>query len=1285
MKKLLTLRKRKLMMTLSALLALFAGMTSPVSAQETLTVYDGTTTNENVPMRPYYGDTQGQKSEFIIPSSMLEGMDGADVTAMQFYLSSSAVATKWTAKYKVFIKEISETDFTVTTGYYSSTATAFGDEGATVIYEGAITPSGKDVIISFNEPYTYNGGNLLVGIYMTSTGGYESNSFYGETVTNGSWYYYNSKNTVANFRPKTTFTYESAADGPALKVQNYKTGETLAFGMVNPKATQTLTLVNPGTEDVTVNISTTGGFTADKTQVTIAANKGTETVTIAAPDATANGTITFTPTATGVDAITLNLSCTIKDPNKVFIDFSGNALPTGDATGDWTTAGIGSYTTGSSASSYVWDFSNGYAWYKSTSSSAGYVDYYYHSLVSPLMKFTEGEKLIFKVKKEVTYSTYLGYLRVDYTTDGSTWKAVDGGTFADAALTTEWAEKEVTIPATTKQIRFVAAGIALDDIYGGELSTEPVMKVTASDYVFGMIAADATTTFTIANTGKSALTGIEVTSDNTAFTISDIPASVEPDAMATVTVTMSAATKGQGQEGTITIAAPNQESVTFNVSGYVADTELFYEDFSGNALPDGWTMESGSTYSNYEWTFGNAIATGSNKNARLITPALTVKEGEKMAIEIKKYNTWACTLPIYISKDGGDFTLLKTIANTDLSDQFKVFFIEGLAAGSYKIRFDGDGIVMNAVNGFHLDQNAPVMEMVTTGAASFGKVTASAKKTYTVKNAGTGTLTVNIASDNDAFTVAPEQLNIAAGETADFTVTFNYTEGRYGNFAGNITVTPTYNEALAVTIAASAKATDPNAWDEDFEDVTGSELPAGWDANKFTVGTYSGWATSTNSTKYAIASEKGATLVTPRLQATAGQTLTWEANCDYKDEGIKVEYSDDERATWKVVEIDGLTLSTTSGKENYYLPQDNGYTSGAKLDMSFTAPADGYYYLRFTSSYAREGVDNFNGFKLAPKDHDAVISTTNIRSTFYQYGDYNVSVTVKEMVGKDEELTAKFFVGDVQYGEAVTGTVPAGGEKDFVITVRFNDLVEGDAYIVVSNDNIELTSDKVAITTKAAIVLDENIAPEEDLPTGGYQDKVVVKYTAKQGWNTICMPFALIDADLTALFGEGWKAYEFYQYKNGELGFREASRRSAGYPYIVYCENVPTIEEPGYILTYVSFTTEKYDEYSGAKFQGTFTPMAEGTLAGKYGVTPDGKIRKGGANATMPGFRGYFELPADAPAPTLSFTDENGETTYIRGIEAEQILKGAYNLQGQPVDTPTKGVYIINGKKVVIK
>ncbi len=1255
------------MMTLSVLLALFAGMTSPVSAQETLTVYDGTTTNQYIPTYGYYADTQGELSEFVIPATDLQAIEGASITALKFYSSDASVS--WgTAKFKVYVKEVAD-------GALNSAFS--GDSGSTTVYEGALSIVSNEMAIAFTNEYEYNGGNLLVGIYVSTNGTYSRAYFYGKGGFDNIYSRYR-QNSSGNgsaqyFIPKTTITYLAAADGPGFKVIGYDQGDTFNFGLIDPKVKKTISVKNPGTEAVTVNIETTGGFTATSS-ISIPAKETVE-VEITAPETTADGTITFTPT--GLDAVTINLSATVKDPKKMFVDFSDNLLPEG-----WTTVGIGSYTTGSYAANYKWDFSNGYALYSQSSSWSA--DSYKHSLVSPLMKFTEGEKLLFKMKKEATSASYPAYILVQYSSDGVTWEDTPEGAFDNAVFTSDWQIKEVTLPANAKQIRFVVYGAALDDIYGGELSTEPVMKVTAGDYAFGMITADATTTFTIANTGKSALTDIEVTSSNAAFTISGVPTSVEPDATAaTVTVTMSAATKGQ-QEGTITISAPNQKSVTFNVSGYVADTDLFYEDFSGNALPDGWTMESGSTYNNYEWTFGNATATGSNKNARLITPALTVEEGEKMAIEIKKYNTWACTLPIYISKDGGDFTLLKTIANTDLSDQFKVFFIEGLAAGSYKIRFDGDGIVMNAVNGFHLDQNAPVMEMVTTGAASFGKVTASAKKTYTVKNAGTGTLTVNIASDNTTdFAVSPAQLDIAAGETADFTITFNYVAGNYGVKNANVTVTPTYNEELVYTIAATAKAMDPNAWDEDFE---GGSMPIGWEATNWSVGLFS---YSTNDTKIAKAGGANATLITPRLQANENDVLIWEALYDWADEGIKVEYSDDEKEHWKTVEIDGLTMDQTKG----YRPLENGASSysdrGRKLDMSFIAPADGYYYLRFTSSYSGNGVDNFNGFKLALKEHDAVISETNIRKTFNQYTDYNVSVTVKEMVGKDEELTAKFYVDGVQYGEAVTETVPAGGEKEFVITVRFNDLVEGDAYIVVSNDNINLTSGKVAITTNAAIVLDDTQDPGT-LETG-YQDKVAVRYHAKNGWNTICMPFALTNTYLKEIFGEEYRVYELSSYDatTGELGFQISTSRIGGYPYIVYAESVPTLEEPGLILTYENFRSVNYDQKGTspnyAKFQGTFAPMEAGSLEGKYGVTPDGKIRKGGANATMPGFRGYFELPADAPAPTLSFTDENGETTYIRGIEAEQILKGAYNLQGQPVDTPTKGVYIINGKKVVIK
>jgi hypothetical protein len=60
-------------------------------------------------------------------------------------------------------------------------------------------------------------------------------------------------------------------------------------------------------------------------------------------------------------------------------------------------------------------------------------------------------------------------------------------------------------------------------------------------------------------------------------------------------------------------------------------------------------------------------------------------------------------------------------------------------------------------------------------------------------------------------------------------------------------------------------------------------------------------------------------------------------------------------------------------------------------------------------------------------------------------------------------------------------------------------------------------------------------------------------------------------------------------------------------------------------------------------------------------------------------------------APNITVEDFDGQTTAIKSLSADEIhglnVKGMYNLNGMKMNNvPTqKGVYIVNGKKVVIK
>ena len=182
---------------------------------ETLTVYDDTSSSEYVPIEGYNCDIYLLRSQIIYPASELTSIVGKNITALTFYLKTSA-GSNWGINFDVYVT-------TTTNTGYSSSDSFLDVSGATKVYSNAaLNATSSTMTITFSTPFAYNGGNLLVDIQSKAKGTYSRPYYYGyntmwdEPSIRPSMYGKNSSNTPTTgsgtyFYPKTTFTYSAAA------------------------------------------------------------------------------------------------------------------------------------------------------------------------------------------------------------------------------------------------------------------------------------------------------------------------------------------------------------------------------------------------------------------------------------------------------------------------------------------------------------------------------------------------------------------------------------------------------------------------------------------------------------------------------------------------------------------------------------------------------------------------------------------------------------------------------------------------------------------------------------------------------------------------------------------------------------------------------------------------------------------------------------------------------------------------------------------------------------------
>lgn len=205
-------------------------------------------------------------------------------------------------------------------------------------------------------------------------------------------------------------------------------------------------------------------------------------------------------------------------------------------------------------------------------------------------------------------------------------------------------------------------------------------------------------------------------------------------------------------------------------------------------------------------------------------------------------------------------------------------------------------------------------------------------------------------------------------------------------------------------------------------------------------------------------------------------------------------------------------------------------------------------------------------------------------------------------------------------------------------------------------------------------------------------------------WNTLCLPFSMTAEQVTAQLApaslmeldvEG----EYSGHKTGLDGttlylyFKEADAITAGKPYIIKWASDDNLENPVFRgVTVSNGAPAGIASTDGTvTFQGTYAPapLVKDDKSNLY-LGSDNKLYwPARDNFTVNAFRAYFLLDESAGA-ARQFVLNFGEETTTAIYNLEFIIQNSdaiiYDLQGRRVNaTPKKGIYIKQGRKVVIK
>ena len=348
-------------------------------------------------------------------------------------------------------------------------------------------------------------------------------------------------------------------------------------------------------------------------------------------------------------------------------------------------------------------------------------------------------------------------------------------------------------------------------------------------------------------------------------------------------------------------------------------------------------------------------------------------------------------------------------------------------------------------------------------------------------------------------------------------------------------------------------------------------------------------------------------------------------------------------------------------------------------------------------------------------EHGAVAEITVKAAGDLKAGTYQIKATNVVLSGKDAvAVYPPVTVATALAGNGGEGALALVGSYDEATLSDFSDALSANTSITSVNlkgaynvEQASLTSgnpnmlvfvgDGVKMNNVANVVengicanlkLDENYAYSSPFAFTAQQATFNRSFTAGKK-STVYLPFSVDNPQSYGTFF----AFERFDAEQGQVYFQEASQLAANTAYVFK----PTVETLTFANVEVATTPANQSEVTEAGLYGTFVPVTTPVKLfdgmNVYGYAANdipaqgiqaGQFVKAGNKVSVASFRSFLALPA-LQSPRSVGCLFSGETTGIDSVVKENGSDVLYNLKGQRVNQTSKGMYIKNGKKVIVK